>query len=452
MKETKSITFTEGSIPAALVRFSLPVLGALILQAAYGAVDLLVIGMFCDAASISAVGTGSTFMNMVTFIVTSLAMGSTVTIGRYIGEKEQEKAGNTVGTTIVLFLITGLVLTVILEIFAPFIVTLLQVPADAVPKTMTYLRICSAGICVIIAYNVISSILRGAGNANLPLLFVFIACIANIIGDFFLIGVCHMDVAGAAIATVGAQAIAVVISFFVLRKQDLGFTFSKKQIGFHKAELRNILNVGIPIAIQELTVQISFLVINSIINGMGLMPSAGYGVAQKLISFIMLVPSALMQSVSAFVAQNMGAGKYHRAQRGTFIAIIGGSAAGLIMFYLGFFHGDLLSSLFTSDANVIKESAAYLKGFSGDCLLTCLLFSFIGYLNGCSRSLPVMLQGMISALCIRIPLSLYLSRLPHASLTNVGLAAPLSTIFGIVFFSFVFLFSNKKAKKSIKKA
>lgn len=320
MEETtqKSLSFTEGPIFSSLIRFALPVLGSLILQAAYGAVDLLVVGWFGDAASISAVGTGSSFMQMVTLIITSLAMGTTVTIGQHIGEKKPEEAGNAIGTTILLFTVVGIALTILLEIFAGPLAGILQVPAESFDKTVIYIRICSGGILVIIAYNVISSILRGVGNANLPFLFVGIACVVNIVGDLLLVGVFHMDVAGAAIATVQAQLVSVVVSLAVLQKQDLSIRFSLKQCRFYPGELRRILNVGVPIAIQETMVQISFLVINSIVNNMGLMPSAGYGVAQKIVSFIMLIPSSVMQSLSAFVAQNIGAGKKDRAWKGFF--------------------------------------------------------------------------------------------------------------------------------------
>ena len=240
-KEKQEISFTEGPVFSSLIRFAIPVLGALILQAAYGAVDLLVVGKFGDAASISAVGTGSSFMQMVTFIITSLAMGSTAIIGQHIGEKKPEDAGNAVGTTICLFIILGIVMTVILELAADSIVNILQVPAESVSKAILYIRICSGGILVIIAYNVISSVLRGVGNANLPLLFVGIACVVNIVCDLLFVGAFHMDVAGAALATVLAQFVSVVASFAVLKKQDIPISFSRKQCRFYGIELKKIL-------------------------------------------------------------------------------------------------------------------------------------------------------------------------------------------------------------------
>lgn len=447
MEKKKENSFTEGSVFGSLVRFAVPVLGALILQAAYGAVDLLVVGQFGDASSISAVGTGSTFMQMVTFVITSLAMGSTVTIGQHIGEKKPEEAGNAVGTTVMLFAILGIALTILLELFAGNIVAMLQVPAESVAKTISYIRICSAGILIIIAYNVISGVLRGVGNANLPFVFVGIACVVNIIGDLVLVGVFRMDVEGAAIATVGAQLVSVLASLLVLRRQSLPVSFSGKQCRIYGKELRMILNVGVPIALQEAMVQLSFLVINSIINHMGLMPSAGYGVAQKLVSFIMLVPSAVMQSVSAFVAQNIGAGQPGRAKRGFRTAMITGCSVGVLIFFVGFFGGSLVSSLFTGDPEVIAQSAAYLRGFSGDCILTCILFSSIGYFNGCGRSIPVMVQGITSAFCIRIPVSIFMSRLPDTSLMLVGLATPITTVYGILFFLICFAWIGHREKR-----
>lgn len=435
IKENKEeVSFTEGSIFNSLIRFALPVLGALVLQAAYGAVDLLVVGRFGDATSISAVGTGSAFTQMITYIITSLAMGATITIGHHVGEQQPKKTGDAVGTTIILFIILGIVLTVVLEIFAGNIAAILQVPDEAFNKAVLYIRICSGGIIVIIAYNVISSILRGFGNAHLPFIFVSIACVVNIAGDLLLVGVFNLDVVGAAIATVGAQLVSVIASILVLVRQDLPISFSMKQCRIYKKELKLILRVGIPMAVQDTMIQISFLVINSVINHMGLMPSAGYSIAQKIVMFMVLIPTALMHTVSAFVAQNIGAGQMERARKGFYTAILTGCAVGAVIFCIGFFGGAQVSTLFTRDTEVISQSANYLKGYSFECILACVLFCCCGYFNGCTKSLPVMIQGITAALLVRIPIALLMSRLPDTSLTLVGLASPFATAYGILFF------------------
>ena len=446
--QKQELSFTEGSVFQSLIRFALPVLGALILQAAYGAVDLLVVGQFGDASSISAVGTGSTLMQMITFIITSLAMGVTVVVGQYVGERRAKDSGDAIGTSILLFAAIGLVLTVLLELLAGNLVSLLQVPEESFEKAVQYIRICSGGILIIIAYNMISSILRGIGNASLPFLFVGIACITNILGDLFFVAILHLDAAGAALATVLAQLVSVLASLAVLKRQKLPIFFSLSQCRIHPVKLKRILQVGIPIALQEAMVQVSFLVINGIVNDMGLMPSAGYGVAQKIVAFIMLVPSSIMQSVSAFVAQNEGAGKHERALKGLYTAMITGCSVGVVIFLGGFFGGSALSRIFTGDPAVIAQSAAFLKGFSIDCILTCILFSSIGYLNGQGKSIPVMIQGISSAFCIRIPVSVLMSRLPDTNLTLLGLATPITTVYGILFFIICFArMSGTRTKK-----
>jgi putative MATE family efflux protein len=385
---------------------------------------------------------------MVTNVLVSLAMGSTVTIARYIGERKPERAGDAIGTTVVMFLILGAALTLIFEIFAGDFVALLKVPAESVEKATSYIRICAGGTLVIIAYNVISSILRGVGNSNLPLIFVGISCAVNIVGDLVLVGVFGLDAAGAAIATVAAQLVSVIISLFVLRRLDIGVSFSAKQLKINGGELKKILNVGVPIALQEATVQVSFLLINSIVNNMGIMPSAGYSVAQKIVTFIMLIPSTIMQSVSAFVAQNIGAGRSDRARKGFFTAIVSGCSLGVVIFLVGFFGGGLISAIFTKDAEVIAQSANYLRGFSIECILTCVLFSSIGYFNGCGNSIPVMIQGITSALGVRIPVAYFFSKLANTSLVLIGLATPITTVYGIIFFGVCFAILRKKSKRA----
>ena len=232
----------------------------------------------------------------------------------------------------------------------------------------------------------------------------------------------------------------------VLKKGNLPIEFKKEDCRIDRDELKKVLNVGVPIALQETTVQISFLVINSIINGMGLMPSAGYGVAQKLTSFIMLIPSSVMQSVSAFVAQNTGAGKKDRAWKGFLTAIATGCSLGVVIFCIGFFGGSVISRIFTSDPAVIEQSAAYLRGFAPECILTCVLFSSIGYFNGRGISIPVMIQGITSACLIRIPLALFFSHLPNTNLTFVGMSTPITTVYGICFFMICFAWLKKKGQ------
>ncbi|MCB7318615.1 MATE family efflux transporter [Lacrimispora sp. 210928-DFI.3.58] len=444
--EQHSNDFTQGSIAAKLLTFMLPVLGALVLQAMYGAVDILVVGWFGTTAGISGVSTGSGIVNLVTFTVTGLSMGITVLIGRYIGEKREERVGRVIGGAVCFFAVLSVAIAAVMLMFARQLSILMQAPEEAVDLTASYVRICGGGILFIVAYNVISSIFRGLGNSRLPLVFVAIACAVNVVGDLLFVAVFKMNVAGAALATVLAQAVSVVLSLMIIRRQKLPFTMKRSDICFNP-EIGNFVKVGIPIAFQEILTQFSFLALCAFINRLGLEASSGYGVANKIVSFIMLVPGALMQSMSAFVAQNVGAGKEDRARRSLITGMGMGAFIGVFIAYLAFFHGDLLSYVFTKDGAVILRAAEYLKGFSIEAVVTSILFSFIGYYNGHSQTVFVMFQGIAQTFLVRLPMSYFMSIQPNASLTNIGLAAPSATVFGIVINVVFFVIYGKSMKK-----
>ena len=427
----------------------MPVLGALILQAAYGAVDLLVVGRFGSTSGLSAVSTGSQVLNLVTFVVIQFAMGITVLIARYLGEKRPERIGAVIGGGAVVFTMMSVALFIAMVGFARPISVLMQAPAEAVDLTASYVRICGAGIFFIVAYNLLSAIFRGLGDSKSPLLFVLVACIVNIIGDLVLVAGLHMDAAGAAIATVTAQALSVVFAVMLLLKKDLPFAITKKDFRLNP-QCRKFLKIGLPLALQEFLTQISFLALCAFVNRLGLEASSGYGVACKIVNFAMLVPSSLMQSMASFVSQNIGAGKKKRAKQSMFTGIGVGLAVGCVVFVLVLFKGDVLCSVFSTDAAVIRNGFAYLKGFAPETLVTAILFSIVGYFNGNNKTVWVMTQGLIQTLLVRLPLAYFLSIQPNASLTKIGLAAPVATTVGIFLNVGFFIYLNRaEQSKSI---
>ena len=423
--------FTQGSILKKLCRFMLPVLGALILQAAYGAVDLLVVGRFGSTSGLSAVSTGSQVLNLVTFVVTQLAMGVTVLIARYIGEKREKEIGAVLGGAAVVFTILAGCLFVLLVLFARPISVLMQAPQEALALTTSYVRICGCGILFIVAYNVLSAVFRGLGDSRSPLLFVLVACLVNVAGDLVLVAGLHLDAAGAALATVLAQAVSVVCALAILCRKKLPFTFRKSDVRLNE-QCRRFLTIGLPLALQEFLTQLSFLALCAFVNRLGLAASSGYGVASKIVSFVMLVPSALMQSMASFVAQNIGADNVKRAKKSMLTGIAVGVAFGIVMFALVLLKGDVLAGLFSTDAEVVRRGFEYLRGFAPETIVTAVLFSMVGYFNGSNQTPWVMIQGLIQTLLVRLPLAYFMSIQPDASLTKIGLAAPVSTIVGIV--------------------
>ena len=445
MNNTKS-DFTQGSILGKLIPFMAPILGALVLQAAYGAVDLLVVGRFGTTSGLSAVSTGSQVLNLVTFVITQFAMGITVLIARYIGERKQENIGALIGGSTLIYGIISLVLFAVLVGFPRQIAVLMQAPQEAVSLTADYVRICGAGIFFIVAYNLLSAIFRGLGDSTSPLLFVAVACVVNIVGDLVLVAGFHMDAAGAAIATVAAQAVSMVFALVLLAKRQLGFKITQKDFRINPHCLR-ALKTGLPLALQEFLTQVSFLALCAFVNRLGLEASSGYGVACKVVNFAMLIPSALMQSMASFVSQNVGAGKEKRAKQAMFTGMAVGLTVGCVVFAFVLLKGDLLTGIFTTDAVVVQKGFEYLKGFALETIVTAVLFSMVGYFNGHDRTVWVMAQGLTQTLLVRLPLAYYMSIQPDASLTKIGFAAPAATIFGILLNVGYYLWSNRKSRE-----
>ena len=442
---TSRSDFTEGSILQKLVPFMLPILGALVLQAAYGAVDLLVVGHFGSTTGLSAVSTGSQVLNLVTFVVTQFAMGVTVLIARYLGEGKADRIARIIGGAAVVFGLISLALFILMVGWARTIAVLMQAPSEALDLTTSYVRICGGGILFIVAYNLLSAIFRGLGDSTSPLLFVLVACVVNVFGDLLFVAGLHLDATGAAIATVLAQAVSVACALVILLKKQLPFKLEKCDFRINP-ECKKFLIIGLPLAMQECLTQFSFLALCAFVNRLGLDASSGYGVACKLVNFAMLVPSSLMQSMSSFVSQNIGAGKTERAKKAMLTGIGIGLSIGCIVFLLVWFEGGRLSGIFTTDPSVITHAFAYLRGFALETLATAVLFSMMGYFNGTGQTLFVMVQGLFQTLLIRLPMSYYMSIQPNASLTKIGLAAPTSTLVGVVLNVGFFLYLEWKAR------
>lgn len=447
MEKTRNLT--EGKILGSLIGFAVPVFFTLFLQALYGGVDLLIVGQFADTADVSGVATGSMLLSTVTMIITGLAMGITIVVGEKIGQRRPKEAGQAIGGGIYIFAIFGVLLTIIMVCGAEVMARLLHAPEAAFSQTVMYIRICGAGSLFIVAYNVLGAIFRGIGDSKTPLITVMIACVINIAGDLLLVEVFHMGAAGAALATVLAQAVSVVISLLLIKGKTLPFTLSKKDIRFTKNIVGVEVKLGAPVALQELLVGISFLLIQTIVNSFGVVSSAGIGVAEKVCVFIMLVPSAYMQSMSAFVAQNMGAGNPHRAKQALGYGVMTAFAVGVAMFFLAFFHGDILAAIFSTDAQVIQAAHSYLKAYAIDCLLISFLFCFMGYYNGCEKTLFVMIQGIVGAFFVRIPIAYIVSRIPGVTLFQIGLATPASSVVQIVLCVGMFIYLEKKGKRKV---
>ena len=423
---------TSGSILKNIAYFSLPYLLSYFLQTLYGLADLFIVGQFNGVDSITAVSVGSQVMHMLTVMIVGLAMGSTVTIGKAVGAKDTRQASCAVGNTVTLFMGLSAVVTVLLLILVRPIVAVMSTPAEAVAGTVSYLTICFVGIPFITAYNMISSIFRGLGDSKSPMYFIALACAVNIGLDYLFIGVFGLGAAGAALGTTLAQTISVVTALLVIRRRKTGLSIRKEHLRPSKGMMKQILKIGIPVALQDGFIQIAFMVITVIANRRGLNDAAAVGIVEKIIGIVFLVPSTMLSTVSALSAQNIGAGKHDRAARtlkaATCIVVIYGVAVSAVMQWIG----EPVVGLFADDEAVILLGGQYLRGYIWDCIFAGVHFSFSGYFCAYGWSGISFLHNALSIVCVRIPGAYAASKYFADTLFPMGLAAPAGSLLSVL--------------------
>ena len=426
-------TFARESVLKNVLRFSLPYLLSYFLQTLYGMADLLIIGQFDGVAGTTAVSIGSQVMHMVTVMLVGLAMGITVGIGHAVGAGENRRAGSTIGNGAVLFLVLSAVLAALLAGLVGPITAIMSTPAEAVAGTRAYLTICFIGIPCITAYNIIAAIYRGLGDSKSPMYFIAVACVANIVLDLVFMGALGMGPVGAALGTTLSQAISVVVSLAAILKRGLdGVQLQKSDFRPRRAIIGRILRVGVPVAMQDGLIQISFLIITVIANRRGLTDAAAVGVVEKFISFVFLVPSSMLSTVSALGAQEVGAGRHDRASAtlryGIGITLGFGAVAAVLVQFIA----PNVVGLFTADAAVIAAGAWYLRGYIFDCFFAGVHFSFSGYFCAYGRSELSFIHNILSIVLVRVPGAYLTSKLFPDNLLPMGLVTACGSLLSVI--------------------
>lgn len=439
---------TSGSVWKNIVYFSLPYLLSYFLQTLYGLADLFIVGQFDGVASTTAVSIGSQVMHMLTVMIVGLAMGTTVNIGRAVGARDSQKASKVVGNTTVLFVGVSVVLAVVLLVLVQPIVRVMSTPTEAVEGTVRYLTICFIGIPFIIAYNVIASIFRGLGDSKSPMYFIAVACVANIALDYLFIGALHMGPAGAALGTTLSQTISVAVSLLVILKKKTGISVKRADFRPERVTMGQVLKIGVPIAAQDGFIQVAFIIITIIANRRGLSVAAAVGIVEKIISFLFLVPSSMLSTVSALGAQNMGAGKYERADQILRYAMGIAVGFGLIVSLLIQIIAGPVVGLFTTDVAVILLGAQYIRGYIWDCIFAGVHFSFSGYFCAYGRSEISFIHNLIAILCVRIPGVYLTSKIFPDTLFPMGLATATGSLLSVIICIIAFGWLKKQKRKS----
>ena len=444
---------TSGNVLKGVVLFALPYLLSYFLQMLYGMADLFIIGRFGSVGSITAVSNGSQVMYMFTVVIVGLAMGTTVVIGQAIGGRNHKYATKAIGNTITLFIILSVVLTVILLNFIQPIVSVMSTPKEAVNGMVGYLKICFIGLPFITAYNIISSIFRGMGDSKSPMYFIAVACAANIILDYIFIGGLHFGPTGAALGTTLSQAISVIVSLLViLRRTDI--LLKKDDFKPDRLTIGEMLRIGIPIAFQNGLIQVAFIIITIIANLRGLNDSAAVGIVEKVMSFLFLIPSSMLSTVSALGAQNIGAKKPERAIKILQYAVVITVVFGIMVSIIVQFTAEPIIALFTNrttndGAKVVYLGAQYFRGYIWDCIFAGIHFSFSGYFCACGKSELSFLHNILAIILVRIPGAYFTSTMFPATLYPMGLATAAGSLLSVFICLIAFTIMYRRQPKMI---
>lgn len=429
---------THGSVSKKLCAFTLPFIGANLLQTLYGMVDLYIVGRFASTADVSAVSVAGMVVATFLMLLIGLSVGATVVVGQHFGAGDKDSLSTVAATAFTLAWIVGAALMLLVGALTVPVLGWINTPAEAMPGATAYLLICCLGYVFQAVYNMLAGILRGVGDSGSPLIFVAVSTVANILGDILLVGVFGMGAAGAAIATVLAQLLCMLHGILHVRRRGFPFDFRPRSHRIDRPVARQLLRVGIPVALQELLVMLSFIVLEGIINRFGLNASAAAGILDKLFLLATIPTNAFNASISAMVAQNIGAGEQKRAVACLWYGSLLSELFAVVFFLLGLFIPDKLVGIFTTDSGVISEGVTYYAGYKFEYLLCSLAFCVNGFINGTGHTRLTLLNNIISTYVVRIPLCVVAANVLHAGLYGIGFALPaaslVQTVVGYIFF------------------
>ena len=438
---------TKGSVLSNILRFSGPYLAAYFPQSFYGLADLFITGQYNGADVITAVASGSQIMHFVTVFIVGVSVGTTVLIGHAVGAGDRKRIGRTIGNTVTLFTCLALVLAAVLMLSSGGIVKIMQTPLESRQEMTRYIMICFAGVPFITAYNAIAAVFRGLGDSRTPMYFVLIACVLNIGLDYVFIGALGLGASGAALGTVISQTVSVVLSVILIARRDMGIHVTQSDLKPDREILKGYLRVGFPIACQDGFIQVSFLVITAIANSRGVDIAAAVGIVEKIITFLFLVPSSMMSTISSVGAQCIGAKFYDRAKKTLFSGMAIACSIGIVFAVFFQFMSDDVISAFTKNTEVVKFGTQYLRAYVTDCFFASIHFCFSGYFSACGLSIWSFVHNAVSIVMVRIPGAYMASMIYPDTLYPMGLAAPMGSLLSAVICVFVYLYIQKQFGK-----
>ncbi len=442
---------TQGSVGKQLMKFAIPFLLSNLLQAFYSVADMIIVGRLCGTHGITGVNIGSQINILVTGAAFGLAVGGTVLIAQYGGAKKFEEQRKTIGTLFTAYMILSVVCTAVMLLLGTTLLDILNTPQVAYVEAENYYSICMAGLVFMFAYNVISAILRGMGDSKRPLYFVLIATIINIIGDIILVGPFKMGAAGAAYATVSAQALSVVLSLIYLIKNHFFVGYKKSDFMIDKEKMKMLLKLGLPSSVQQVVVSFSFLTLTALVNSLpnADIASACQGIGGKVNSFAVLPALAMSSAVSSMAGQNIGAGEHERAKKTMLTGMGIAFAISAVVFAIVEIFPQPIISLFDTNPDVISTGSEYMRFIALDYIFVPFVFCMNGLAIGAGYTNFALFNACFSSILVRVPFAYLVVEFTHLGFNGIGLATGLASLASIIV-GIIFVSSGKWKKPKIR--
>lgn len=435
---------TKGNVVKQLIKFAVPFIISNFIQSLYSVADMVIVGNFAGSESMNGVTQGSQITTLVTNAVIGLSVGGVVLIGQYLGAGRRKDLKDTISTLLTSLIALSVILTVAMLIFRTPVMKLINVPSGVIfDEALNYFTITSVGTFFIFGYNALSAIMRGMGDSKTPLIFVGVACIANVGFDLLMVGPMGMKASGAALATVISQALSMILCILYLKKNKFIFDFKLSSFGFNRHKMGLLLKIGFPTMINNISVGLSFVFILSIVNTVSAIAGSAVGAVGRINSFAILPVAAVSSAISAMAAQNIGAGKNDRAVKTMTAGMIISFSISSVIFIITQMFPEFLLGLFLEHSDpqyiqYIKDGTAYIQTFSFDYLLVPVQFCLNGLYIGAGKTNFSLINGILSSLLIRIPASYIFGITMGIGITGIGIGAPAATVFagtiGIIYY------------------
>jgi len=432
----------SGPILPGLLRLVLPLMLSSILQLLFNAADIIVVGNFASENSLAAVGSTTSLVNLMTNLFLGLSTGANVLTAHYMGAKDGEGVSKTIHTSFFISIVSGVLLTLIGTVFADDLLILMQTPDEVRELSALYLRIYFFGMIAMLVYNFGSSILRSKGDTKMPLYFLAIAGVVNVVLNLIFVIVFKMDVAGVALATVISQVVSAAMIVICLARETDCYKFDIRKLRPDKKIVLKILRIGIPAGFQGVVFALSNVVLQSSINGFGPVVMAGSAASASIEGFVWVAMNAFSQGAITFVSQNVGAGKYSRLNRIAFTSCASSAVTGLLLGNLAFVFGEQLLSIYDPRPEILDPGLTRMKLVCCFYFVCGLMDCIVGAIRGMGYAVTPTVVSLLGACGLRILWVFTVFRIPeYHTEFMLFLSYPLSwgITFMVHFICFIFM-------------